>query len=70
MKASSAYVWNRIDLDVGSSPLDRTKTKRMDKEEIKLPMDVGGGGQSGSFTWRERNRRKLAYPVQVPSDFL
>lgn len=43
MKASSAYVWNRIDLDVGSSPLDRTKTKRMDKEEIKLPMDGGGG---------------------------
>ncbi|KAI6121464.1 kinase-like domain-containing protein [Pisolithus sp. B1] len=51
-----------IDLDDGSNPLYRTKTRRMDKEEIKLLMD-GGDGQSGIFTWRERNRRKLAYSV-------
>lgn len=58
MEAPSAYVWNRIDLDVGSSPLDSTKTKPVDKEEIKLPVD-GGDGQGGSCTWRERNRRKV-----------
>ncbi|KIO09885.1 hypothetical protein M404DRAFT_131052 [Pisolithus tinctorius Marx 270] len=49
-----------IDLDDGSSPLDGTKTKRMDKKEIKLLMD-GGDGQGGIFTWREKNRRKVRW---------
>ncbi|KAI0051243.1 kinase-like protein [Auriscalpium vulgare] len=40
---------------------DGTRTKRMDRKEVELLM--GGDGQGGIFTWRERNRRKLAYSV-------
>ncbi|KAI6000539.1 kinase-like domain-containing protein [Pisolithus albus] len=47
--------WRRL---LHTSPLDSTKTKPVDKEEIKLPVD-GGDGQGGSCTWRERNRRKV-----------
>ncbi|EDR11902.1 uncharacterized protein LACBIDRAFT_246709, partial [Laccaria bicolor S238N-H82] len=38
------------------------KTKRMDPKEVELLMG-GGAGQGGIFTWREKNRRKLAYSV-------
>ncbi|KAH7888555.1 kinase-like domain-containing protein [Phlebopus sp. FC_14] len=49
-----------IDLDDGNGMLDGTKTKRMDKKVVELLM---GDGEGGIFTWREKNRRKLAYSV-------
>ncbi|EJD52588.1 kinase-like protein [Auricularia subglabra TFB-10046 SS5] len=49
-----------IDLDEGLA--DGTKTKRMDPKEIERIMG-GGDGQGGVFTWREKNRKKLAYSV-------
>ncbi|KAF9222561.1 kinase-like protein [Gyrodon lividus] len=51
-----------IDLDDGNGVMDGTKTRRMDKKDIELLMG-DGSGQGGIFTWREKNRRKLAYSV-------
>ncbi|KIJ67938.1 hypothetical protein HYDPIDRAFT_148062 [Hydnomerulius pinastri MD-312] len=51
-----------IDLEDGNGTMDGTKTKRMDKKDIELLMG-DGNGQGGIFTWREKNRRKLAYSV-------
>ncbi|CCM01470.1 uncharacterized protein FIBRA_03524 [Fibroporia radiculosa] len=41
---------------------DGMRTKRMDRKDVERLMG-GGEGQGGIFTWRERNRRKLAYSV-------
>ncbi|KAH7108074.1 kinase-like protein [Auriculariales sp. MPI-PUGE-AT-0066] len=49
-----------IDLDEGLA--DGSKTRRMDPKEIERIMG-GGEGQGGVFTWREKNRKKLAYSV-------
>lgn len=51
-----------IDLVDGSQPIEGTKTRRMEKKEVELIMGHGNG-QGGIFTWREKNRRKLAYSV-------
>ncbi|KAL0956360.1 hypothetical protein HGRIS_002509 [Hohenbuehelia grisea] len=51
-----------IDLDDGSGFGDGRKTKRMDRKQVELLMG-GGDGAGGIFTWREKNRRKLAYSV-------
>lgn len=40
---------------------DGRKTKRLNRKEVEALM--GNGGQGGIFTWREKNRRKLAYSV-------
>jgi serine/threonine protein kinase len=52
-----------IDLDDGAvDPLDTgRRTKRMSRQDIEKLM--GGEGQGGVFTWREKNRKKLAYSV-------
>ncbi|KAI0785612.1 kinase-like protein [Abortiporus biennis] len=53
-----------IDLEsnFGVGPLDGMRTKRLDRKEVERLMG-GGDGQGGIFTWREKNRRKLAYSV-------
>ncbi|TFY69168.1 hypothetical protein EVJ58_g585 [Rhodofomes roseus] len=51
-----------IDLEDSFAPSDGTRTKRLDRKEVERLMG-GGDGQGGIFTWRERNRRKLAYSV-------
>ncbi|KZT70969.1 kinase-like protein [Daedalea quercina L-15889] len=51
-----------IDLEDSFGPSDGTRTKRLDRKEVERLMG-GGDGQGGLFTWRERNRRKLAYSV-------
>ncbi|KAF5321788.1 hypothetical protein D9619_001986 [Psilocybe cf. subviscida] len=51
-----------IDLEDSNGIADGKKTKRMDPKEVELLMG-GGEGQGGVFTWREKNRRKLAYSV-------
>ncbi|KAI0268802.1 kinase-like protein [Gloeopeniophorella convolvens] len=49
-----------IDLE-DNSVGDGTRTKRLDRKDFNALM--GGDGQGGIFTWREKNRRKLAYSV-------
>ncbi|KZT08324.1 kinase-like protein [Laetiporus sulphureus 93-53] len=51
-----------IDLEESYRPSDGMRTKRLDRKEVERLMG-GGDGQTGIFTWRERNRRKLAYSV-------
>ncbi|KAJ7217795.1 kinase-like protein [Mycena pura] len=51
-----------IDITDSNGIADGRKTKRMDRKEVELLMG-GGEGQGGIFTWREKNRRKLAYSV-------
>ncbi|KAJ7268804.1 kinase-like domain-containing protein [Mycena haematopus] len=51
-----------IDLEDTNGIADGRKTKRMDRREVELLMG-GGDGEGGLFTWREKNRRKLAYSV-------
>ncbi|KAF5325825.1 hypothetical protein D9611_000036 [Ephemerocybe angulata] len=51
-----------IDLDDPNGIADGRKTKRLDPKQIELLMG-GGDGQTGIFTWREKNKRKLAYSV-------
>ncbi|THH14240.1 hypothetical protein EW146_g6067 [Bondarzewia mesenterica] len=48
-------------IDLEDSLGDGTRTKRMDRKDIELLM--GGNDSGGIFTWREKNRRKLAYSV-------
>ncbi|OAX41063.1 kinase-like protein [Rhizopogon vinicolor AM-OR11-026] len=50
-----------IDLEDSNGIGDGTKTKRMERKDVELLMGEGSGG--GIFTWREKNRRKLAYSV-------
>ncbi|KAH9083902.1 kinase-like protein [Lactarius deliciosus] len=40
---------------------DGSRPKRLDRKDLDALM--GGDGQGGIFTWREKNRRKLAYSV-------
>ncbi|KAF8628866.1 hypothetical protein AX15_003656 [Amanita polypyramis BW_CC] len=51
-----------IDLEDGNGMTDGRKTKRLKRKEIEALMG-DGNGQDGIFTWREKNRRKLAYSV-------
>ncbi|TEB37406.1 kinase-like protein [Coprinellus micaceus] len=51
-----------IDLDDPNGIADGRKTKRLDAKQVELLMG-GGDGQTGIFTWREKNKRKLAYSV-------
>ncbi|KAG6378156.1 kinase-like domain-containing protein [Boletus reticuloceps] len=51
-----------IDLDDGNGLMDGSRTRRMDKKDIESLLG-DGNGQTGIFTWREKNRRKLAYSV-------
>ncbi|TFK68671.1 kinase-like protein [Pluteus cervinus] len=51
-----------IDLEDNNPLGDGRKTKRMDRRDVELLMG-GGDGEGGVFTWREKNRRKLAYSV-------
>ncbi|KAI5123667.1 hypothetical protein M0805_001696 [Coniferiporia weirii] len=50
-----------IDLDDGNGVSDGAKTKRLDRREVNRLM--GGENGEGVFTWREKNRKKLAYSV-------
>jgi len=51
-----------IDLEDGNGMTNGRKTKRLKPKEIEALMG-DGNGQDGIFTWREKNRRKLAYSV-------
>ncbi|EPQ57548.1 kinase-like protein [Gloeophyllum trabeum ATCC 11539] len=51
-----------IDLEDSLGIADGTRTKRMNRKDVEMLMG-GGDGQGGIFTWREKNRRKLAYSV-------
>lgn len=42
----------------GGGSSDGMRTRRLDRKEVERLMG-GGDGQSGIFTWRERNRRKV-----------
>ncbi|KZV69519.1 kinase-like protein [Peniophora sp. CONT] len=48
-------------IDLEDSLGDGTRTKRLDRLDVDKLM--GGDGKGGIFTWREKNRRKLAYSV-------
>jgi len=50
-----------IDLDDGNGLGDAGKTRRLERKEVDRLM--GGKDGEGIFTWRERNRKKLAYSV-------
>ncbi|KAL5528307.1 hypothetical protein ACEPAF_7443 [Sanghuangporus sanghuang] len=50
-----------IDLNDGNGSPDGTRTKRLDRKEVDRLM--GGRNGEGVFTWREKNRKKLAYSV-------
>ncbi|KAF5380439.1 hypothetical protein D9615_004608 [Tricholomella constricta] len=51
-----------IDLEDSNGIADGKGTRRMNRKDIELLMG-NGEGQGGIFTWREKNRRKLAYSV-------
>ncbi|KAJ2914388.1 hypothetical protein MD484_g6031, partial [Candolleomyces efflorescens] len=51
-----------IDLEDSNGIADGRKTKRLDPKQVELLMG-GGDGQTGIFTWREKNKRNLAYSV-------
>ncbi|KAG8932846.1 hypothetical protein FRC03_000163 [Tulasnella sp. 419] len=51
-----------IDLEDPNGIADGTKTKRMNRKDVERIMG-GGDGEGGIFTWREKNRKKLAYSV-------
>jgi protein-serine/threonine kinase len=46
-----------IDLEDAAGP--DTRTRRMKPQDVALLM--GGDGQSGMFTWREKHRRKVSF---------
>lgn len=48
-----------IDLDDPIGIADGRKTKRLDPKKIELLMG-GGDGETGIFTWREKNKRKVS----------
>jgi len=48
-----------IDLELSNGISDRHKTRRMTQKDVDLIMG-GGEGQGGLFTWRDKNRRKVA----------
>jgi protein-serine/threonine kinase len=47
-----------IDLEDSNGIGDGIRTKRMDRKDVESLMG-DGNGQSGIFTWREKNRRKV-----------
>ena len=47
-----------IDLEISNSVSDNQRTRRMSRKDVELLM--GGEGQGGLFTWRDKNRRKVA----------
>ncbi|KAG8880157.1 hypothetical protein FRB97_001046 [Tulasnella sp. 331] len=51
-----------IDLADPNGIADDKKTKRLDPKEVERIMGTGDG-DGGLFTWREKNRKKLAYSV-------
>ncbi|KZT26729.1 kinase-like protein [Neolentinus lepideus HHB14362 ss-1] len=51
-----------IDLEDSNGLSDGTRTKRMNRKDVEMLMG-GGDGNGSIFTWREKNRRKLAYSV-------
>ncbi|GLB37641.1 putative kinase-like protein [Lyophyllum shimeji] len=51
-----------IDLEDNKGVADGKGTPRMNRKDVELLMG-NGDGQGGVFTWREKNRRKLAYSV-------
>ncbi|KAG6903070.1 hypothetical protein C0995_006257 [Termitomyces sp. Mi166 len=51
-----------IDLEDSNGIAHGKGTRRMDRKDIELLMG-NGEGKGGLFTWREKNRRKLAYSV-------
>ncbi|KAG7098827.1 hypothetical protein E1B28_000731 [Marasmius oreades] len=51
-----------IDLEDSNGIADDKRTRRMDRKEVEKLMG-DGDGSGGLFTWREKNRRKLAYSV-------
>ncbi|KAF8070658.1 kinase-like domain-containing protein [Lyophyllum atratum] len=51
-----------IDLEDSNGIADGKGTRRMNRKDIELLMG-DGKGQGGVFTWRDKNRRKLAYSV-------
>ncbi|KAG6920277.1 hypothetical protein DXG01_005046 [Tephrocybe rancida] len=51
-----------IDLEDSNGIADGKGTRRMNRKEVELLMG-NGEGKGGVFTWREKNRRKLAYSV-------
>ncbi|KAG5638870.1 hypothetical protein H0H81_009173 [Sphagnurus paluster] len=51
-----------IDLEDSNGIADGKGTRKMSRKDIELLMG-NGEGQGGVFTWREKNRRKLAYSV-------
>jgi len=56
------HLMRKHGIDLEANPLgDGTRTKRLDRKDLDALM--GGDGRSGIFTWREKNRRKLAYSV-------
>jgi hypothetical protein len=57
-----------IDLEDGNGMADGTKTKRMDRKDIERLM--GGEGQGGIFTWREKNRRKVVSIISFTPQFV
>ncbi|KAI3618650.1 agc ndr protein kinase [Moniliophthora roreri] len=52
-----------IDLEDTNGIADGRKTKRLDRREIEKLMG-GGDGSGGLFTWREKNRRKVASLIE------
>ncbi|PFH53787.1 hypothetical protein AMATHDRAFT_187183 [Amanita thiersii Skay4041] len=51
-----------IDLADGNGMTDGRRTRRMNRKEVEMLMG-NGEGQGGIFTWREKNKRKLAYSI-------
>ncbi|KAG9006011.1 hypothetical protein FRB95_006459 [Tulasnella sp. JGI-2019a] len=51
-----------IDLGDPNGIADDKKTKRMNPKDVERIMGEGDG-EGGLFTWREKNRKKLAYSV-------
>ncbi|KAK0212878.1 kinase-like domain-containing protein [Desarmillaria ectypa] len=50
-----------IDLEDTNGISDGRKTKRMNRKDVELLM--GGEGEGGLFTWREKNRRKVSCKI-------
>jgi serine/threonine protein kinase len=56
------HLMRKHGIDLEDNPQgDGSRTKRLDRKDFEALM--GGDGRSGIFTWREKNRRKLAYSV-------
>lgn len=54
------HLLHKHGIDLEESGMDGNKTRRMDRKDVAMLM--GGDGQSGVFTWREKHRRKVPEP--------